>query len=289
MPIQLQSTPSRLIVGGHSFIAELGNDPVIDFDRQLEIVNTCIDAGITGFDTTYEPERIAVGRVLKELKRRDQAQIMAWNFFNDPGTGQHIVAPRPFMPHDLDTLLEQFNTTYIDLLVVHPVHNDADHARQTEVAQSWLAAGHVRALGTWVPGTWVPGTDLQSRFGARTPYTFMVAPRNVAQPGTAVFQAGKALGWRTLATSPFGRGWLLDKLFAVAAVAHPGASDALRLRLADAMLRFSLHGPAVDHVIVGIRKREWIFKNLESIQRGPLSDKEVQWLLELLAQVPSAA
>ena len=76
-----------LVLGGHSFIQQLGNDPAPDVDEQIEIVSTCLDAGITWFDTTYQPERVALGTVLKALGRRDEATIIAWNFF----VGMHRV------------------------------------------------------------------------------------------------------------------------------------------------------------------------------------------------------
>ncbi len=271
---------SRLVVGGHSFIPELGNDAAIDFDAQLEIVNACLDCGITCFDTTYEPERLALGRILAELKRRADAQIVAWNFFNETATGAHLVAPRPFEAGDINVLLQQLRTSLIDLLVVHPVDNAQANARQLDIALTWQQSGLVQSLGTWAPGA-----DPAKRYGAGKSYQFMVAPRNLAQPSADVFRAGKILGWRTFATSPFGRGWLLDRLMAVAALDAPGDANALRARLADAMLRFSLFCPDVDHVIVGIRKREWIAQNLRSSQAGPLTESEGRWLFELFARL----
>ncbi len=37
-------------------------------------------AGIRMFDTTLQPERLALGKALHELGRRDEAYIIAWNF-----------------------------------------------------------------------------------------------------------------------------------------------------------------------------------------------------------------
>ena len=50
------------------------------------------------------------------------------------------------------------------------------------------------------------------------------------------------------------------------------------LRAADVMLRYALYGPHVDRLIVSIRKREWIAANVESMQRGPLTAEEREWL-----------
>ena len=267
---------SRLVVGGHSFIAELGNDPPLDFDGQLAIVNQCLDQGINGFDTTYEPERIALGRILDTLGRRDEAQIIAWNFFIDQTTGDHLGPPLPFVPGMIDLLLEQLRTNYIDKLVVHPVEDEAANQAQFEIASAWLAAGLVGSLGTWAPGD-----EPAARFGAQNPYDFMVASRNLDGPNTASFRAGKALGWRTFATSPFNRGWLLDRLVAAGVEKTAEPADRLRERIADALLRFSLYDPNVDHLIVGIRQQAWIRANLESVASGPLSEAEMEWLCGL--------
>jgi aryl-alcohol dehydrogenase-like predicted oxidoreductase len=277
--------PGQLIVGGHSFIPELGNDPALDSDSQLDLVDSCINAGISSFDTTYEAERIALGAILATLKRRDEACIIAWNFFSDRATGDYLVPPRAYQQSDIDVLCSQLQAEYIDLLVVHPVESQSDNERQIDVARTWLAAGHVRALGVWAPGP-IP----QERFKPHNAFKFMVTPRNIAEPNDEAFQAGKQMGWRTFATSPFGRGWLLDKLLAIAAARdsspeHASDQHTLRTKLADAMLRFSLHAPYVDHLIVGIRKERWIQQNLESAQRGPLEKPERDWLLGLFAQL----
>src|SRR5207245_5590621 len=76
-----------LILGGHSFISQLGNDPPASEQEQHRIVETCLDHGIRWFDTTYQPERVALGNVLHALGRRGEATILAWNFFTDFSPG----------------------------------------------------------------------------------------------------------------------------------------------------------------------------------------------------------
>jgi len=274
---------SRLVVGGHSFIAELGNDPAIGFDEQLALVAACLEAGITSFDTTYEPERVALGRVFAELNQRPSAQIIAWNFFVDPYTGDHLVPCRPYQKSDLELLLAQLQSEYIDLMVVHLVGDPRNDARQIDVVRAWKASGRVRTLGIWDP------VEVSSqRFGGENAFDFMVFPRNFAQPSTEVFSAARVRGWRTFATSPFGRGWLLDQLWSAASKQAGAEVGPLRVRLADALLRFSLCHPYVDHLVVGIRKLCWIKQNLLSAGAGPLSDEELQWLRTLLTTAGGA-
>jgi aryl-alcohol dehydrogenase-like predicted oxidoreductase len=47
------------------------------------------------------------------------------------------------------------------------------------------------------------------------------------------------------------------------------------------MLRFSLFQRDVDRVIVGMRKVEWIDRNVESVSRGPLTADEHRRLQHL--------
>lgn len=275
--------PSQLIVGGHSFIPELGNDPPTDFDTQLAIVNECLDQGINCFDATYEPERIALGGILEALGRRSEAQIIAWNFFTDNCTGEYLVGPQPFEKDHIEQMLGQLRTDYIDMLVVHPVKDGTKNKKQIEIAQSWVSSEHVGMLGTWAPGN-----DPAKQFGLQNPYDFAVMPRNIRNPNTNTFLSCKAIGWQTFATSPFNRGWLLDQMFLMDSEQTSEEPETVRARIANALLRFSIHDPQVDRLIVGFRKKEWISRNLESLSMGPLSKEEQRWLFKLLERAETA-
>ena len=108
-------------------------------------------------------------------------------------------------------------------------------------------------LGTWMPPLSSPQPG---------PYTFVVAPCNVtcADDATPRFAAYKALGWETLATSPFVRGWELDKR----------AQGKDKATVADEMLRFAAFFPNVDRLIVAMRRPDWVGINCVSIARGPI-------------------
>ncbi len=43
----------KLGLGGHSYIAHLGNDPPASFEEQCALVAACLDTGIHLLDTTY--------------------------------------------------------------------------------------------------------------------------------------------------------------------------------------------------------------------------------------------
>lgn len=114
---------SKLGLGGHSFIEELGNDPHASFEEQCAIVSACLDKGIRLIDTTYYQERIALGKVLQRLGRRNEAEIMAWNFYKQPGKEHQLVGYTPLEPYHIEPMLEELKTDYIDNLVIH-AHGD---------------------------------------------------------------------------------------------------------------------------------------------------------------------
>jgi aryl-alcohol dehydrogenase-like predicted oxidoreductase len=266
-----------LILGGHTFIGQLGNEPRPSADTQCAIVEACLDNGIRQFDTTHRPERVALGKALQRLGRREEAVIIAWNFFEDVGAnaGDNLDGAAPYQPRHIDELLEQLQTSFIDCLVVHPVSGGTEiNIHQEELAISWQREGFVGKLGTWAPGE-----DAVRRFGVPNPYEFMVRSLNIATADAApAFAACKRLGWQTYAASPFIRGWELDKMVAKAGKSFKGSELDLRARLADHMLRYSLYHPNVDRVITAMRRVEWVFSNIESVHRGPLTESESKWL-----------
>lgn len=268
-----------LILGGHSFISQLGNDPAVPPDGQVELVRTCLDNGIRWFDTTYQPERIALGQALGRLGRRAEAMIFAWNFFVDFQPGQDVGGPAYYQPHHIELMLEQLQTDCIDCLVVHAMDSPAENHRQEELAVLWQQKGYVRRLGVWHPGA-----DAAKTFGAGSPYSFMVRPNNITTADAApAFAACRQIGWQNFACSPFGRGWELDKLVAAAQRTQPGDELAARDWLAELMLRYSLFQPNVDRLIVAMRRTDWVARNVASVAKGPLSAEEMQWLTSLRA------
>jgi len=263
-------TGSRLVLGGHSFIGQLGSDPIASAEEQVAVVKACLDAGITWFDTTYLPERVALGRALEQLGRRREATIIAWNFFVDFGPADNVGSPACYQPHHIRQMLDELRTDHIDCLVVHGMGNAVEDRRQEELAVRWKEQGLVRRLGTWHPGA-----DAEKVFGSLSPYSFMVRPYNVTTADAApAFAACKRLGWETLACSPFVRGWELEKRVEQARSTGSEGPEEARARLADHMLRYALFAPNVDRLIVAMRRPQWVVRNVESGRRGPLSAAE---------------
>jgi aryl-alcohol dehydrogenase-like predicted oxidoreductase len=274
-----EPTEMPLIFGGHSFISQLGNDPPVSEADQRRIVECCLQCGIRWFDTTYQPERVALGNMLHTLGSRNQATIMAWNFFKDFSADDQPTGPERYQPHHIDMILEQLHTDYVDCLVIIPSNDAQENRRQVQLLIEWRRKGYVRFLGLWIQ-------DAQTieRFRNDNPFRFAIRPFNVATPEAApIFAACKVVGWKTIATSPFRRGWELDNIVAAGVARGYGDAQSLRPMVADLMLRFALFQRDIDRVIVGMRKIEWIERNLESVSKGPLTAQEHRWLRNLRA------
>jgi aryl-alcohol dehydrogenase-like predicted oxidoreductase len=272
-----QATQVPLILGGHSFISQLGNDPPVSERDQYRIVDSCLDHGVRWFDTTYQPERIALGNALHALGRRNEATILAWNFFTDFSPDDPPGEPDYYRPRHIDVILEQLRTDHVDCLVAVSLNDPEENQRQEELLVEWRRKGYVRSLGLWIQD---PATIEQFRHD--NPFRFAIRPFNITTDEAApILAACKMSGWETLATSPFGRGWEIDRTIAAASARGYGDAETLRPIVADLMLRFSLFQRDVDRVIIGMRKIEWINCNVESVSRGPLTANEHRRLQQL--------
>ena len=266
----------QLILGGHSFIAPLGNDPEASFDEQCAIVAAFLDAGGRLIDTTYYQERVALGRVLRHLGRRDEARVLAWNFFRQPGHENDLVGPTPYQPDHLAVLLAELQTDNLDLLVVHAHDDAAGLNRELALAREWQSAGLVHNVGLGM----AEARHLDGLPDGH-PVTHVLAPFNAFNPAAArTFEKAKAANLTTVAMSPFVRGWKMDEMVRAA-----GADKA---DVADLLLRWAAFAPFVDFVDVSIRKAAWVAANRRSLGRGPLTDSERARLNDWLTQQPVA-
>ena len=258
----------KLGLGGHSYIAQLGNDPPASFEEQCALVAACLDAGIRLLDTTYYQERVALGRVLRQLGRRDEATVTGWNFFKQPGKENELVPWTPYEPSHIDVMLDELQTDRIDLLVIHAEDDPAVLHRELVLAETWVAAGKVRQVGLGMVGL-----RHLDQLPAGHPVSHVLAPYNVFnRDAAALFARARALGLQTVAMSPFIRGWKLDEI---------GEDTA---EVAAILLRWVVSQQLVDRVIVSMRKREWVHANLQAVARGPLTLQEEARLATWLAR-----
>ena len=268
------------MLGGHSFISQLGNDPPASKQEQYAIVESCLNCGIRWFDTTYQPERVALGEVLYKLERRAQATILAWSFFRNFSANEPVGEPECYRSGHIELILEQLRTNYLDCLVVMPVKDPDRNRLQIELAIEWRKKGYVRSLGLWTADLAVIEPYQENKS-----FQLAIQPFNITTPPAALTLAAcKKIELETLVTSPFFRGWELERMVAEGCARGYGDRQELFQRIADLLLRFSLFHPDVDLVIVGIRKVAWIMRNVESVSRGALTVDEERWLRRLYAQ-----
>lgn len=260
---------SKLALGGHSFIEELGNDPPASFEEQCAIVDDCLTYGICLLDTTYYQERVALGKVLQALGRRNEAEIMAWNFFNLPGQSHKLVGFSPYEPQHIDIMLNELQTDMIDILVIH-AHGDAQRLRQEmNLARRWMEDGKVKGIGLGMV-EFEHLADLPEDHAI----THVLAPFNAFhRRAKDTFVKAKEMGLITIALSPFVRGWKLDEI------------EADKDQAADILLRWVTEQHLVDRVVVSMRKREWVLSNLQAVQRGSLTSEENRLLQEWVARL----
>ena len=271
-----------LILGGHSFITQLGNDLPASEQDQYGIIESCLNCGIRWIDTTYQPERIRLGHMLQRLGRREEVTILAWSFFKDFTPTEPVGEPECYRPEHIEIILEQLRTTYVNGLVVIPVKDPERNQEQIELTIGWRKKGYVRSLGLWVAELAVTDFD---RYRETNAFQFVVLPVNITTPSAAATLAAcKKNGLETLATSPFFRGWELERMVTEGCARGYGNREVVLRHVADLMLRFSLFHSDVDRVIVGIRRLAWISRNVESVSRGPLTAREHRWLRRLHAQ-----
>lgn len=263
----------KLGLGGHSYIAQLGNDPPASFEEQCALVAACLDAGIRLFDTTYYQERVALGKVLQQLGRRDEATVTGWNFFKQPGKEDELVAWTPYEPAHIDVMLDELQTDRLDLLVIHAEDDPATLHRELALAEEWAAAGAPWAKVRQV-GLGMAGLRHLNQLPARHPVTHVLAPYNAFnRDAAALFARAHELGLQTIAMSPFIRGWKLDEI----------GEDTTEV--AAILLRWVVTQPLVDRVIVSMRKPAWVQANLEAVARGPLTPEEAARLATWVARV----
>ncbi|MFB6135565.1 MAG: hypothetical protein ABEJ04_02295 [Halobacteriaceae archaeon] len=258
-----------LVLGGGSLAEPPGLDSEAVEATHRELIRTCVDAGVTAFDTRSERERVALARALDSLGRPGETTVFVRE--GPGGAG----APGPYERGDAERMADDLGVESLDALVVVPVEDDDAQARQEELAVSWREAGLVGRLGTWHPGP-----DPAERFGDEDPYEFAVEPYSVSTADApAAFAAATERGWEAIASSPFDGGRLLGDMVA-AAINRAGEDDLgeLPARVADHLIRYSLFQPNVDRLLLAMRDPGYVERNVESVERGPLSDEERAWL-----------
>ena len=268
-------TRSRFILGGHSFIAPLGRDAEPSPVEKGAIVAACLEHGIDVFDTTYAPERSQFAQAVTCCNAGSSVNAcpILWNFFG--GLTDPLPGPQPWTEARwTEALAELQPWTGRPNVVLHTVDDLTIDRQQIATVVRWKHEGRIGALGLW-PGSLANWADDQV-----DALDFVVAPWNVASAGKSrpLFIAARERGLITVGTSPFTRGWEVDRLAKRLAIFEQRPVAEARSRVADALLRFAAFAPEVDHLIVAMRSSAYVTDNFASLERGPLSPHEQRWI-----------
>jgi aryl-alcohol dehydrogenase-like predicted oxidoreductase len=169
-------------------------------------------------------------------------------------------------------MLEELQTDYIDTLLVH-ADDDADDAdgqrRELELARDWMESGRVGSVALGM----AKARHLEV-LPEGHPVGGVLIPYNAfAREAADAFAVAKAQGMEKIALSPFVRGWKLDEI---------GEDPA---EVSGILLRWVASQDLVDHVIVSMRKSDWVQGNFDAVARGSLTEEEQVRLEGWLARV----
>lgn len=279
----------KLILGGHTFLDELGNDPAANPREQAKILGACARGGIRVVDTTYAPERLGFFRTVNAIEDPGFRPIV-WNFFEHPEMGDTLPGPDPWTEERFEMALDEIGLrTEAPFLVLHPLEDPVANRAQLEAVRRLRDEGRVIHPGFWInlsagPEHREPAVrQWQQMLEVEDLWRFVVTPWNptTSHGNGEILQVAKARGWATLGTSPFVRGWELEARAKRFARRRQLRLEDVLPRVADAMLRFAAFSDGLDHVVNAMRRSAHVEPNLQSIGRGPLSAEERQWLLDL--------
>jgi aryl-alcohol dehydrogenase-like predicted oxidoreductase len=263
----------------------------------VKLIREAHDLGVTLFDTArgYGTEEI-LGEALQAMPR-DKVVVTTKTYGRYDTTAAELTA-------EIDESLRALQTDYVDVLMLHALHpDDYDHAIAELVPAMQRArdAGKCRLIGVTETAPKDPETKMLSRAvhddvwqvmmlafhmmnqGARQrvfPHTqangigtlIMFAVRFLfSMPGklqeTCKELAAEGRLPQAIADDPDPLGFLIHE---------GGARDLL-----DAAYRFARHEPGSDVVLFGTSSRDHLKANIESINRPPLPQVDIDRLAEM--------
>jgi aryl-alcohol dehydrogenase-like predicted oxidoreductase len=272
----------------------------VDVDEAQRMVKTCLEAGVTHFDTANSYTDGEAERILGKAVRHHRSEVLlatkVGNPHGDPPrykglTGPAIVAA-------LDDSLRRLGTDYIDLYYFHLPDGNVPLEESLGAANELVASGKVRALGVSNYPAWEICEQLwiadRQGFVAPTAVQMMynlLARRIEEDYAPFAERFGLAtIGYNPLAggllTGKHARGrqpgdgrfrnpryrerYFKDDLFEaverLSEVAREAGTDIRSLAL-----RWVASRPCVSTVLVGASRHQQLEENLRSLQAPPLA------------------
>ena len=121
-----------------------------DYDRTEAVVNTCLELGVTFFDTadTYGPRGLSEEYLGRALKGHRQEVIVATKFASPMGEGPMWAGgSRRYVMNAVRDSLRRLQTDYIDLYQIHFPDAKTPIEETMRALDDLVRAGHVRYIG----------------------------------------------------------------------------------------------------------------------------------------------
>ncbi|MFD8968332.1 aldo/keto reductase [Streptomyces sp. NPDC059568] len=298
--IDLPSLPvplSRLVLGTMTF------GDTVDRAGAAAMVDTALDAGITGIDTANGYAGGESERILAELLpgRRDRIVLATKAGIPHPDQGGHAPLSAAGMRAALEGSLKRLGTDHVDLFYLHQPDRATPLAETLSAVAAFMAEGKILALGVSNHAAWQIAelVRVAGETGAPRPVVAQQLHNLLARRLEEEYVEYAAVtGLRTMVYNPLGGGLLTgrhtfeqtpgsgrfgdsrlaamyrerywdERLFAAVGELTAIAREA-GIPLTDLALRWLLGLPSTDALLLGGSRTEHLRANIAAAQAGPL-------------------
>lgn len=293
---------SPLVLGTMTF------GDTVDRAEAARLLDTALDAGVTGVDTANvyaggETERILAGLL---PARRDRVVLATKAGIPHPDQGGHAPLSRAGLRAALEGSLKRLGTDHVDLFYLHQPDHVTPPAETMAAIAEFAAEGRILALGVSNHAAWriADLMSLADELDAPRPVIAQqlhnLLARRIEEEYTGYAAHPASHGLRTMAYNALAGGLLTGRYrdgqkpgagrFGTSRLAaayqdrywHDGLFTAVaRLRtvaegagvpLAALALRWLLHRESTDAVLIGCSGTDQLSANLRAATDGPLPD-----------------
>lgn len=288
---------SRLVLGTMTF------GDTVDRAGAAAMVDTALDAGITGIDTANgyaggESERILAGLL---PGRRDRIVLATKAGIPHPDQGDHAPLSAAGMRAALEGSLKRLGTDRVDLFYLHQPDRATPLAETLSAVAAFVAEGKILALGVSNHAAWQISELVRTagEVGAPRPVIAQQLHNLLARRLEEEYVEYAAVtGLRTMVYNPLGGGLLTgrhtfgqtpesgrfgdsrlaamyrerywdERLFAAVGELTGIAREA-GIPLTDLALRWLLGRPSTDALLLGGSRTEHLRANIAAAEAGPL-------------------
>ncbi|MFC3999067.1 aldo/keto reductase [Nocardiopsis sediminis] len=288
---------SPLVLGTMTF------GDTVDADGAARMLDTALDAGVTGVDTANGYAGGASEEILRDLlpARRDRIVLATKAGIPHPDAGDHAPLSAPGLRASLEGSLRRLGTDRVDLFYLHQPDRATPLGETLGAVAELVAEGKIGALGVSNYAAWQIGelNHAADAAGAPRPVVAQQLYNLLARRiETEYAEFAATTGLHTMVYNPLGGGLLTGRhrfdedpasgrfgdsrlagmyrqrywdpaLFAAVASLSEIA-DGAGLALTDLSLRWLLSRPVVGSLLLGGSRVEHLSANLAAAAAGPL-------------------